>query len=192
MAQRDAMRTRDKFGWCAGGVACAIVVGWLAARIHASGHAPIGLTSLGVGAFLGFAVSQLAVMLRIAGRRLLLSSAAFFAIVLVIAQHAWLYHDFRRQWQAAREKSATVALLRPESPPSPLIYFAHEWNPALWVADAMLILTGGVGVVVVMDSGGRFGPAPDAKDAVSNERDGGSVVPYSEPAETNPSLNHEP
>ena len=103
--------------------ACA--VGWIAARIHASGHAPLGLTSFGVGALLGITTTTLAATLRVAGPRTLLLGTLLFACVTIIAEHAWLYRDFRGQWQEARKTNAAVAMFRDEKPPSPSAYFAR-------------------------------------------------------------------
>lgn len=163
------MQLRTTSLWCIGGVGSAIAVGWVAAKIHASGHAPIGLVSLGVGALLGVAVLRLAAMLRIAGAGRLITSAAVFAIVTIVAEHTWLYLDFRGQWREAREKSATVAMFRPETPLGAREYFAHEWNAALWVGDAAMIVGSAVVVVIVGARGGRFGLAADAKGAGANE-----------------------
>ena len=71
----------------------------------------------------------------------LIVAAILFALVTVVAEHAWLYRDFRRQWQEARRQvSRKSACSAPESPPSPREYFAHEWNPKLWLTDAALIV----------------------------------------------------
>lgn len=163
IARHSPMQLRTTSLWCVGGVGSAIAVGWIAAKIHASGHAPIGLVSLGVGALLGVALSRLAAMLRIAGIARLVVSATIFAVVTIIAEHAWLYVDFRGQWREAREKSATVAMFRPETPMGPREYFSHEWNAALWLCDAAMIVGSAVVVVIAGARGGRFGLAADAK-----------------------------
>ncbi len=133
--------------WFLTGATAAVAIGWLAARIHASGYAPVGLVSLGVGVLLGAVLLRLAAMLRIAGTRNVLLSAGFIAILAVLSEHAWLYHDFRGQWRESRTKSAAVAMFRAESPPTPREYFEHEWRPVLWLADAGLIVAATVGVV---------------------------------------------
>ena len=79
--------------------------------------------------------------------------AAGFALLAALAQHAWLYHDFRRQWHEARASSAQIAMFRQETPWSPAEYFAHEFTPkraGLWVLDAALIVAGSVATVAVM------------------------------------------
>lgn len=135
----------------------ALAIAWLAAQLHLSGHAPFALISLGVGAALGAALSAIAATGhraeggRVAGRSPGLLTTVIFAIVTVLAQHAWLYSDFRRQWHQARAASAEIALFRPESPWSPAEYVAHELTPAraaLWALDAALIVAAAVGVVV--------------------------------------------
>lgn len=133
--------------WFMGGVACACAVGWLAARIHASGHAPVGLVPVGAGILLGIALLWLATRLQVRSGRGLLVTTAFLAVLTVLSEHAWLYQDFRGQWTESRQKSAAVAMFRPESPPSPRDYFAHEWQPVLWGIDASLIVAAAVGVV---------------------------------------------
>jgi hypothetical protein len=126
--------------WLVTGTIAAIAIAWLAAQIHASGRAPLGLTSIAVGALLGAALSKIAAMLGVAGPRLMFVSAILFALLTVIAEHAWLYRDYCRQWQDARRQSAAAAVAAPQSPPSPRKYFAHEWNPKLWLTDAVLIV----------------------------------------------------
>lgn len=144
--------------WYGASVVAAILVAWTAAMIHASGHAPLGLVSLGVGTGLGAALSGIAAMLGIAGSRRLIFSALLLAILTVLAEHAWLYLDFRRQWQEARAESAVVAMFRPEAPLSPAEYFAHEWTgrqAALWCFDAAIIAASCVGTVFVLRRGRR-------------------------------------
>ena len=111
--------------WFGASAVAAVAIARLAAMIHASGHAPIGLVSLGIGIALGAALTAIASVLvaapaarqRLAGTRRLVIATAVLAILTVLAEHAWLYVDFRRQWQEARAKSAQVAMFRPETPP---------------------------------------------------------------------------
>jgi hypothetical protein len=94
-------------------------------------------------------------MLRIAGRWHLITGTLFLALVTALAQHAWLYVDFRRQWQEARAKSPEVAMFRPETPWSPSQYFARELtieSMALWTLDAALNAASAIGVVAVWQS----------------------------------------
>jgi hypothetical protein len=133
--------------WFLAGAAAAVAVGWLAARIHASGHAPVGLLSLGVGGLLGVILTRLATALQISGSRNLLLAAGFISIIAVLSEHAWLYQDFRGQWSESRAKSAAVAMFRAESPPTPREYFMHEWQPILWLTDAGLIVAATVGTM---------------------------------------------
>jgi hypothetical protein len=140
--------------WIVLGLIGAVVVGWLSAKIHASGHAPIGLTSFGIGALLGMMASVLAATLRVAGIRTLLLGTLLFAAVTILSEHAWLYVDFRGQWQEARASNAAVAMFREETPPSPIAYFAHEWRPVLWITDAALIVATALCVVVFRRSTG--------------------------------------
>jgi hypothetical protein len=134
--------------WLLAGAIAAIAIGWAAARIHASGHAPIGLTSAGVGAALGWALSRLAATFNVHCRWRRTIGVLLLAIVAVLGEHAWLYQDFRGQWRDARAKSAQVAMFRSEEPPGPWEYFRREWYPRLWGSDAVII--GAVAVVVAV------------------------------------------
>src|SRR5690349_20239921 len=100
--------------WLAFGILGAVAVGWLSATIHASGHAPVGLTSFGVGALLGVIAGALAARRQIADARTLIFGTLLLAVVTVVSEHAWLYRDYRGQWQEARAKSAAVAMFRDE------------------------------------------------------------------------------
>jgi hypothetical protein len=138
------------------GLVAAIAVAWLGATVHQSGHAPLGLVSIGVGLTLGAALFTLAVMLGVNGRPGILIAACVLAVVAVITQHAWLYADFRREWHEGRDHSAHVAMFRAESPWSPSKYFAQEATPrriALWCADAALIVASAYATVWLI--GGR-------------------------------------
>ncbi len=137
--------------WHITGAGAALAIAWLAAMLHASGHAPFGLISIGVGAALGAAVSAIAANQRLAGKGKLILGTIIFAIITVVAQHAWLYRDFRRQWHEARATSPEVALFRPESPWSPAEYLARELTPGragLWALDAALVVAAAVAVVI--------------------------------------------
>jgi hypothetical protein len=134
--------------WLLAGILAACAVGWIAARIHASGLAPVGLTSFGIGALLGIIITTLAATQRVAGPRTLLFGTLLFACITIIAEHAWLYRDFRGQWQEARQTNAAVAMFRDEKPPSPSAYFAREWQPVLWISDAALIVVTSLCVVI--------------------------------------------
>jgi hypothetical protein len=140
----------------------ALAIAWLAAMLHLSGHAPLGLISLGVGAAVGAVLTAIAAMGygpksgRVAGRAPSRLTTVIFAIVTVLAQHAWLYLYFRRQWHEARANSAHIAMFRPESPWSPTEYLTRELtaqqaNPgyiiALWALDAALIVAAAVAIV---------------------------------------------
>src|SRR4051812_23378762 len=102
--------------WYGADTVAAIVIAWLAALVHASGHAPIGLVPLAVGSALGATLTAIAAVQRIGDRKPLIIGTLLKAIVALLAEHTWLYLDFRRQWHEAREKSPQVAVFRPESP----------------------------------------------------------------------------
>ncbi len=144
------MQLKSLLFWLLFGTIAAIGVGWVAALVHASGHAPIGLTSLGVGALLGVLLGRLAAMLRIAGPAPLVVGTLLLAIFTILAEHAWLYRDFRGQWREARTKSAAVAMFRSDTPPGPRDYFAREFNAPLWCLDATIIASAAVGIAIVL------------------------------------------
>jgi ABC-type uncharacterized transport system permease subunit len=139
--------------WYGAGAVAAIAIAWLAALVHASGHAPLGLISLAVGIALGAVLKQIAATQQVTGRRRLIIGTLLLAIVAVLAEHTWLYLDFRRQWQEAREKSPQVAIFRPESPWSPREFFLNEATPqrtAVWCIDALIIIASAVGTVLAL------------------------------------------
>jgi hypothetical protein len=138
--------------WYLSSAVVAAAVGWLAARIHLSGWTPLGLLSLAVGIGLGFSISKLATATGICCRKRLVVGALLFAAIAVFAEHAWLYRDFRRQWNEARASEPQVAMFRREEPWSPTEYLRHEiaaGRVALWCMDAALIATGTLGTVLV-------------------------------------------
>jgi hypothetical protein len=141
--------------WLLAGVIAAIAIGWVAARIHASGHAPIGLTSAGIGIALGWALSRLAATFNVRCRWRRTVGVLLLVIVTVVAEHAWLYLDFRGQWRDARAKSAEVAMFRSEEPPGPWEYFSREWYPKLWGSDALIIAAVATGIVLLWRPGER-------------------------------------
>jgi len=142
------------FIWYGVGAVAAIVIAWLAALVHASWHAPFGLVPLAVGIALGFVLVKIAATLRVEdSRRKLIVGAILLAVVAVLAEHAWLYLDFRRQWQAARERSPQVAIFRPEFPWSLPEFLENEATPqqvAVWCIDAALIIVSAATTVAVL------------------------------------------
>jgi hypothetical protein len=139
--------------WYGAGAVAAIAIARLAALVHASGHAPIGLVSLAVGTALGATLIAIAATQRVAGFRRLIIGTLLLAMLAVLAEHAWLYLDFRRQWQEAREKSPQVAIFRPESPWSPREFFLNEATSqriALWCIDALITIASAVGTIAAL------------------------------------------
>jgi hypothetical protein len=151
--------------WYLGGFVAAVAVGWLAAMLHMAGFAPLGLFSLGVGSLLGVMLIFLTAMTAIRCRTRLVVGCFVMAVVTVLAEHAWLYREFRRQWHEDRASSAEVALLRPETPWSAAEYFGRESTArrlGLWLLDVILILAGALSVVVMWQRRRRtFGLAAD-------------------------------
>jgi hypothetical protein len=138
--------------WYIFGSAVAGTIGWLASMVHASGQAPLGLTSLVFGSILGATMSGIAASLEIADTRRLVIGTILIAMITVLAEHTWLYLDFCRQWQQAIAAKPQAALFR-EAPPSVVEYFSHQLTPktaALWCFDALLIVTNATAAVFVL------------------------------------------
>jgi hypothetical protein len=135
------------------GAVAAVVIGYFAARLNLWGIAPVGLLSTAVGCLLGFTLAGLAAVNDITCRTRLILGTFVLALVTVLAEHAWLYRDFRRQWHEARANSAEVALFRPEEPWPPAEYFAREASDgrwAFWILDAgFLILAASATMIVI-------------------------------------------
>jgi hypothetical protein len=151
--------------WYVASAVAAIVVGWVAAMIHASGHAPIGIVSILVGLVLGAALAGVAAVQHIGVARQLIIGSVLIAIITALAEHAWLYIDFRRQWHESRT-NAQVAVFRPELPPTPAEYFSSELTPqsaTLWCFDAMMITASAAATVYLI----RRGTTPRPSDKTS-------------------------
>src|SRR4051812_13243511 len=137
------------FLWYIAGYALAGTIGWLASIVYSSGHAPLGITSLAVGAILGATLCGIAAGLKIASTKRLIVGTIVIGVLTVLAEHTWLYLDYCRQWQEAIAAKPQAALFR-ATPPSAYEYFSHELTPesaALWLLDAALIITNAVGAL---------------------------------------------
>jgi hypothetical protein len=108
----------------------AIFLGWLAAKLNSAGVAPVGLLPLAIGIMLGAMVAWLTAAAGNNRPTRLILATIVLAILAVLAEHAWLYHDFCRQWREARANQAQIAMFRSESPWSPAEYIAHEATPS--------------------------------------------------------------
>jgi hypothetical protein len=151
------------------GTLAATIVGFIASRLHLSGLAPVGLLSIAVGCALGATLGWLGKFNAVHCRTRLILGTLMLSLMTVLAQHAWLYLDFRRQWHAARANSAEVALFRPETPWSPAEYFTREASAgrvALWVMDAALIVAAAMVTAVVLRR--AIGKQHVASDGPSN------------------------
>jgi hypothetical protein len=74
--------------------------------------------------------------------------------VAIIAQHAWLYVEFRREWHKARAAAPQIAMFRPEAPWSPAEYFGNELkagSAAVWCLDAVCIAVPAITVFWMMN-----------------------------------------
>jgi hypothetical protein len=130
----------------------AIGLGGIAAALTLAGFARVGILPAVVGSALGAALIGLAAATRVTCGKRLMIGAFMLAIVAALAEHAWLYFDFRREWHRGRAESPQIAMFRPESPWSPADYFRHQATPqnlTLWCADAAIVVAAAVGTVAV-------------------------------------------
>jgi hypothetical protein len=151
---REIQRRRvwDFLAFALRGVLAAVVAGWIAARLNVAGIAPVGLLPLVIGVAVGSSVFWLSMTCGISSRARLLVAAGLFGFLTVLAEHAWLYRDFCRQWREARASQPQVAMFRPEVPWSPAEYFEQEATPrrlALWCIDAVVLVSSTVVTVLV-------------------------------------------
>jgi hypothetical protein len=138
--------------WYLGGIAAAIAIAWLAAQVQLTGHAPLGIVSLGVGLALGATLVALGSLADVCCRKRLILGTLLFSILTVATQHAWMYRDFHRQWHAAQTANPQVAMFRPGEPWSPREYFAREATAsriALWTVDAAAIVATATSMIVL-------------------------------------------
>jgi hypothetical protein len=165
----DGQTRRSVLRWYAGGAVTAVAMAFVAARLNLWGIAPVGLLPIGVGILFGTILCALAAQLHVTGGMRLLLGTIALAIFVVLAEHAWLYHDFRRQWHEAREESAEVAMFRPETPWTPAEYFGREASAhrlVLWVCDAALIVAAATVTVVFMGRQSRTKARRDSTQLV--------------------------
>jgi ABC-type uncharacterized transport system permease subunit len=156
--------------WFAAGIAVALAYAWVAAKLHAAFVAPIGSLSIGFGLVLGATLGAFAALLNVRPQRNLIVGAVLLTFVAIIAQHAWLYVEFRREWHKARATSPEIAMFRPESPWSPAEYFGRELKAGrapVWCTDAVLIAAPAIGIFWMMERRRReVSLAADAKNSV--------------------------
>jgi hypothetical protein len=171
----DSQPLRSVLWWYAGGAVAAVAIGYFAARFNLWGIAPVGLLSIAVGGVLGGALGGLAAFTGMWCRTRLILGTMLLAMMTVLAEHAWLYRDFRRQWHEARSNSAEVALFRPETPWSPVEYFTLEASNGrvlLWALDAVIVTVAAIATIFIVvrymaktrvasDAAKWVGPTPD-------------------------------
>jgi hypothetical protein len=152
--------------WYGAGAVAAIVIAWVAAVLQASVRAPVGSISIGVGLMLAIMLSTLAMLAKLRPSRSLIVGTFVLAAVAVLAQHAWLYIDYRRQWQEALAKAPKFSEF-PAKVPSPTEYFSQELTlarGALWCVDAVLIIGAAFGAMQILERKRReFGMDADVK-----------------------------
>src|SRR3972149_1080976 len=103
--------------WYCYGLATAVLVGLLASLVSSAGWTPVGVYSLGVGLAIGGPVTKLPGVVPVTWTKRLLTGTVLMAICTVIAQHAWLYNDYRRQWHVVQNHEPALAIFRPGSAP---------------------------------------------------------------------------
>jgi hypothetical protein len=150
---QDSRPPASLFSWYAAGTLAAVAIGFVAARLNIWRIAPVGLLPGAVGCLLGAILGWLAVWNSVKCRVRLVLGTIALAVSTALAEHAWLYLDFRRQWYEARANSAEIAMFRPETPWSAAEYFAREathgrW--ALWLSDAAIVTAAAVVMALVV------------------------------------------
>jgi hypothetical protein len=151
---------------CLAGIVAAVALGWFAARLNVAGFSPVGLLPLAIGVVLGVIEFRLGTASGVSWDKQLIRATIGLAILAVLAEHAWLYHDFCRQWREARAREPQIALHRPDAPWSPAEYVTREATPghiAFWCADAALVVAGAVGTVVLLQRKTERSASPAAR-----------------------------
>jgi hypothetical protein len=119
---------------------------------------------------LGAVLAGLAAYARAYCRVRLVIGTFVLALLTVVAEHAWLYENFRQQWREARSNSAHVAMFRPETPWSVAEYFGREISAGrapYWVLDAVLIVI--AALVTVTFLARKLSSTRVASDAANSE-----------------------
>lgn len=150
---RDRTTPLGTAAWVLAGLLASVGIAWLAAKLHSAGFAPVVLLPLGVGVALGAAITWLAQQLRQPRLGSVLLIVLLSSIVVVVAEHAWLYQEFRQEWHEALRADPRVALFRPREPWSIGAYFRHEATPqqvVLWSVDAALIIIGSLAAALLL------------------------------------------
>jgi hypothetical protein len=140
--------------WFAAGFAVALALAWVVAKLHAAFTAPLGLVSIGFGLIFGIALAAIAMLLNLRSQRALFVGTCVLTAVAIVAQHAWLYVEFRREWHRARATTPEIAMFRPEAPWSPAEYFGNELKAGrapVWWLDALGIAVPAIAVFWMMD-----------------------------------------
>jgi hypothetical protein len=88
---------------------------------------------------LGVAIGAIAAGQGVRRARTLVTGTIAFALITILAEHAWLYRDYCRQWQEERTRSVAAATFPDAKPLTISEWFKHEWSPLLWLTDAALI-----------------------------------------------------
>jgi hypothetical protein len=140
--------------WFAAGLAVALALAWVVAMLHGAFTAPLGLVSIGFGLVLGIALAAIAMLLNLRSQRTLMVGTCILTAIAILAQHAWLYVEFRREWHRARAITPEIAMFRPEAPWSPAEYFGNELKSGralIWCLDALCIAVPAIAVFWMME-----------------------------------------
>lgn len=130
---------------------CAVLVGIASASVQAAGVAPIGIASCVTGAALGAALLAIATLCDWPTMKISIGLVIVATLLLVVAEHGWLYRDYRQQWERVRLENPGLAMFQAETNPLPIHHYLwREASPAkaaFWLLDALLIAATAVGIV---------------------------------------------
>lgn len=139
--------------WYGAGLFVSLLVAWLAAVLQASVRIPVGIIPIGIGILLAVSLTSLAMLTNVRQDRSFILGSLVLAAITVLAQHAWLYIDYRRQWHEALAKAPSFSGF-PAKVPTPIEYFSQELTFArgvLWCIDGALIIGFTIGTIWVLE-----------------------------------------
>ncbi|QDU90301.1 hypothetical protein Pla175_37040 [Pirellulimonas nuda] len=126
----------------AGGGICGVVLSIVTTLLAELGVAPLGLTSLALGAVIGLAAAGTAWLYLYGSRAGLVFAAAGVGGFSAAMQHAWAYFVYVQRWRLNRIENPQVALFRPDD--RPLDFSDYLWSDATpanliwWTEDVLL------------------------------------------------------
>jgi hypothetical protein len=127
---------------------CAAFIAVISAYMQRTGHSPIVLFSLSMGAALGLAAVGAAWLLDVKNRCFLLLGPLAAGILLSLSQHVVLHRLAIQDWQEAQSKEPQLALFR-QPPQEDLREYLRQESRGrlgLWLLDAAIISVTAVGI----------------------------------------------